>query len=392
MRTAALALTLALLALPAVAQVEVATLAPPDYFSLGDRDSGMPADLWRGTSPALAHDLIPLIGKKPLSPASATLARRVLGAGVAGPEGAGRDPDVAAARVQALLALGQSRTAWAAVERAPGVPANPDLAQAGAEAALVNGQDDFACKVSDQLTVGRGEIYWLRLRAWCQARAGQADAAQLTFTLAGEKAKDAVYARLMGAMLAGAGDPGAASLRNGLEYSLSRRLALDLEAAKATASPAVAGALWPLAPAYETDEATVARSLIVSAVTTPTLLDALFNEADAATPKARPILIGRLLLLEAMGATPTIEARARLARADAGKSAAAPTLLLALDRAANLGLKGETALIALAIASDAGAAGPAALDRARIVAALRRVGLTDDAQAIAIEGLLVPAK
>jgi hypothetical protein len=196
----------------------------------------------------------------------------------------------------------------------------------------------------------------------------------------------------MGAMLAGAGDPGAASLRNGLEYSLSRRLALDLEAAKATASPAVAGALWPLAPAYETDEATVARSLIVSAATTSTLLDALLNEADAATPKARPILIGRLLLLEAMGATPTIEARARLARADAGKSAAAPTLLLALDRAANLGLKGETALIALAIASDAGAAGPAALDRARIVAALRRVGLTDDAQAIAIEGLLVPAK
>lgn len=392
MRPLLIAAALALLALPAVAQVEVATLAPPDYFSLGDRDSGMPADLWRGTSPALAHDLIPLIGKKPLSPASATLARRVLGAGVAGPEGAGRDPDVAAARVQALLALGQSRTAWAAVERAPGVPANPDLAQAGAEAALVNGQDDFACKVSDQLTVGRGEIYWLRLRAWCQARAGQADAAQLTFTLAGEKAKDAVYARLMGAMLAGAGDPGAASLRNGLEYSLSRRLALDLEAAKATASPAVAGALWPLAPAYETDEATVARSLIVSAVTTPTLLDALFNEADAAPPKARPILIGRLLLLEAMGATPTIEARARLTRADAGKSAAAPTLLLALDRAANLGLKGETALIALAIASDAGAAGPAALDRARIVAALRRVGLTDDAQAIAIEGLLVPAK
>ena len=63
-------------------------------------------------------------------------------------------------------------------------------------------------------------------------------------------------------------------------------------------------------------------------------------------------------------------------------------LLLALDRAASLGLKGETALIALAIASDAGAPGPGALDRARIVAALRRVGLTDAAQAFAVEGLL----
>lgn len=392
MRPLVIAAALALLAAPVAAQVEVATLAAPDYFSLGDRDSGMPADLWRGTSPAMARNLIPLIGRKPLSPASTGLARRVLGAGVAGPEGAGRDPEVAAARVQALLTLGESGVAWAAVERAPGVPANANLAQAGAEAALVAGQDDYACKVSDELTVGRGEVYWLRLRAYCQARAGQADAAQLTFTLAGEKARDAIYSRLMGAMLAGVGDPGAASLRNGLEYSLSRRLALDLEAVKATASPAVAGALWPPAPAYETEDVTVARSLIASAATTPALLDALLDEADAATPKARPVLIGRILLLEAMGATPTVEARARLARVDAGKSAASPALLLALDRAANLGLKGETALIALAISSDAGAAGPAALDRARIVAALRRVGLADDAQTIAIEGLLVPAR
>lgn len=390
MRTAALALTLALLAVPAMAQVEVATLAAPDYFSLGDRDGGMPADLWRGTSPAIARDLIPGIGRKPLSPAAATLARRVLGAGVGGPEGAGRDPDVAAARVQALLALGQSRTAWAAVERAPGVPANLALAQAAAEAALVNGQDDFACRVSDQLTVGRGDIYWLRLRAWCQARAGQADAAQLTFTLAGEKARDPVHARLMGALLAGAGDPGAASLRNGLELALSRHLALDLEAARPTASAAIAGVLWPAPGGYETEGAAAARSLIASAGTTPGLFDALLNDADAATPKARPALIGRILLLEAMGGQPGPAARARLARADAGKGAASPALLLAMDRAAALGLKGETALVVLAIAADAGPQGPPPLDRARIVSALRRAGLDDDAMTFAVEGLLAP--
>ncbi|MFA7264431.1 MAG: hypothetical protein WC068_15535 [Caulobacter sp.] len=388
MRTAALALTLALLAAPATAQVEVAPLAAPDYFSLGDRESGLPADLWAGTSPAVARDIIPLIGRKPLSPAAAGLARRVLGAGVAGPESAGRDPDVAAARVQALLALGDPATAWAAVERAPNVPTNAGLAQAAAEAALVVGQDDAACRLSDQLTVGRGEIYWLRLRAFCQARAGQTDAAQLTLTLASEKARDPVYSRLMNALLAGAGDPGAASLRNGLDYALSRRLALDLQAARATASPAVAATLWPAPPVLDTEAETVARSMIASAATTPALIDALLDEADAAPPKARPGLIGRILLLEAMGASPGPDARARLARADAGKGAASPLLLLALDRAASLGLKGETALIALAIASDSGAPGPGTLDRARIVAALRRVGLTDAAQAFAVEGLL----
>ncbi|MBI5941619.1 MAG: hypothetical protein HY859_14470 [Caulobacterales bacterium] len=391
MRPLLIAAALALLAVPATAQVEVTTLAAPDYFSLGDRTSGIGSDFWLRTSPELAREVIGTVGRKPLSPAFAALGRLAIGAGVPGPEGVGRDPEVAAARVQALLRLGAPQTAWAAVERAPGVGGNLALAEAAAEAALIAGQDDYACKVSDQLTVGRGEIYWLRLRAYCQARTGQADAAQLTFTLAGEKAKDAVYARLMGATLAVVGDHGAASLRNGLDLALSRRLTLDLQAARATASPAVAAALWPAEAAYETEGATVARSLIASAATTPTLIDTLLAEAEAATPKARPILIGRILLLEATGATPTIEARARLAKADAGRSAAGPTLLLALDRAANLGLKGETALIALAIASDAGAAGPAALDRARIVAALRRVGLAADAQTIAIEGLLVPA-
>lgn len=377
---------------PAVAQVEVSTLAAPDYFSLGDRDSGLPADFWAGTSPALMRDVLPQIGRKPLSPAATTFAGWVLGAGVSGPEGAGRDPEVAAARVQALLALGQSRTAWAAVERATNVTTNAALAQAAAEAALVNAQDEAACRISDQLTVNRGELYWLRLRAFCQAVTGQADAAQLTFTLAGERAKDPVYARLMGALLAGAGDPGAASLRNGLDYALSRRLALDPQAAKATASPAVAALLWPAAPAPDSEAVTVARSLIASATTTPALFDSLLDEADAATPKARPGLIGRILLLEAMGGQPGADARARLAKADAGRGAASPTLLLALDRAAGPGLKGETALVVMAIASDAGAAGPAAVDRARIIAALRRVGLASAAEAFAIEGLSAPAR
>ena len=392
MRIVTFAAAIALLAAPAAAQVAVSSLAPPDYFSLGDRESGMPQDLWAGTSAQVTREMLPLVGRKPLSPAATALAISVLGAGVAGPEGAGRDPDVAAARVLALLALGDGRTAWAAVERAPNVPTNADLAQAAAEAALIAGQDDVACRVSDQLTVGRGELYWLRLRAYCQARAGQTDAAQLTFTLAGEKGRDPVYARLMGAILAGAGDPGAASLRNGLEFALSRRLALDLQAARTGASPAVAAALWPATPMYETEEATVARSLIASAATTPRLFDMLLDEADAATPKARPVLVGRILLLEAMGGQPGPEARARLARADAGKSVASPMLLLALDRAAGQGLKGEATLLALAIASETGSAGPPPLDRARIVGALRRVGLADAAQAFAIEGLLVPAK
>jgi hypothetical protein len=111
---------------------------------------------------------------------------------------------------------------------------------ASAEAALITGDDDKACRIQDALTVDRGSPYWLRLRAFCQLKAGQTDAAQLTFQLAQSATKDADYARLMGAALAGT-PPGLANLKTGVNYALSRRLNLDIQTAgaMASASPAL---------------------------------------------------------------------------------------------------------------------------------------------------------
>ncbi|MFN9926095.1 MAG: hypothetical protein ACK53I_04050, partial [Phenylobacterium sp.] len=101
------------------------------------------------------------------------------------------------------------------------------------------------CAIAQNLGAGRGETYWLRLRAFCQIEAGQTAQAQLTFDLAQTQARDAVYGRLMAAKLTGSA-PGAASLRNGLDLALSRALALDL--APARPSPAVAAALTGAEP------------------------------------------------------------------------------------------------------------------------------------------------
>jgi hypothetical protein len=46
------------------------------------------------------------------------------------------------------------------------------------------------------------------------------------------------------------------------------------------------------------------------------------------------------------------------------------------------------ALLALWVSADAGAGGPGPVDRARLVAALSKVGLDADARALAVEGLL----
>lgn len=368
---------------PAAAQVEVTSLAAPDYFSQGARDTGMPSDLWRGTSPAVAASIIPAIGRKPLSPAARDLARKLLATAAVGPDGAGREPDVAAARIQALLALGSPGDAWAAADRAGNLPTNPALAEAVAETALIVGEDDRACRIADDLSVGRGEVYWLRLRAYCQARAGQHDAAQLTLTLASEKQRDPTVSRLIGAMISGVGDPGAASARNGLEFSLSRRLALDLAAIR-SAPPAIMTAIAGGPPLIVTSPPTLAQRFVQPEGRTAEL-DALLREAASADPKVSVRYQSAALVAVALGAAPTPDQRAALAAYQVQPGLASPARLTALSLAADAEAKGEVALQVLAIVAEADGKPLRPADSAAIVAALRRVGFADHAIAFAGE-------
>ena len=68
------------IAAPALAQVQVQPLAAPDLFSVSAGPSDLPADLWQGSSLALARTVIPLLGQAPLSPAAAGLAHHLLAA------------------------------------------------------------------------------------------------------------------------------------------------------------------------------------------------------------------------------------------------------------------------------------------------------------------------
>ena len=393
-----LALLLALLLAGSVARaaaqgVEVSTLTAPDAFTTPGRDTGLPATLWRGASVQTARTVLPLLASKTLSPAAAALARRVLATGAPGPQGAGSDPVLAGARANALLAQGDARAAAAILLRAPGIERSPELARAAAESALLTGDDARACTVAEGLGSGRDETYWLRLRAYCQAIAGHPDQAQLTFDLAQAQAKDAVFGRLMVAKLAGAGNPGPASLRNGLDYALSRSLGLDLRAAKPAF--AVAAALSPGGPA---------GSALDAAGASPDLAPL----ADAIA-KGKPLLYGQFM--ELMNAAQTGDAKTRSRNHAAlllelaleppstvtrdlmtvigvpeGRSSVGRNL--ALDQAADQKLMGEAALLALWTCAEAGAAGPAIGDRVRIVRALHAVGLDADARAFALEGLI----
>ena len=376
---------------PAQAQVQVTELAAPDAFSTAGRETGLPSELWRGTPVELARVVLPLMATKPLSPAAAQLARRVLATGAPGPEGTTADGRLTGGRASALIALGDVVAAARILERAPGLERSADLSRAAAEMALLTGEVARACAISDALTEGRGEIYWLRLRAFCQVEAGRVDQAHLTFDLAQTQARDVIYGRFMSARLGG-GAPGAAALRNGLDLALSRSLKLDLAVAKPAS--AVASALSgqdPVPPVFDV----AAIDLVIGGLGA-SLRDGLPPEAGVsalvaaatdADPKTRARLQGAALLLTAFSTAPTGPDRTRLAgfAIPEGKSPAGRNVALAA--AAEGRRMGEVALLTLWICADAGASGPGVADRARIVGALARVGLVEDAQAFALEGL-----
>jgi len=378
--------------------VEVTTLAAPDAFTTPGRDTGLPQTLWRGASVKTARTVLPLLAAKPLSPAAAALARRVLATGApgpreAGPQGAGTDAALAAARASALLAQGDAKAAAAILARAPGIDRNPDLAHAAAESALLAGDEGRACAVAQGLGSGRDEIYWLRLRTFCQAAAGHTDQAQLTFDLAQAQAKDAVFGRLMGAKLAGAGAPGAASLRNGLDLALSRSLGLDLAAAKP--SPEVAAALSGGDPAAGVDLSGVAPDLadLAKAIAANQPMGSgvfmtAISEIAQTGPKAAARGQAAIMLAFALDDLASIEARDQLGTFTVGEGRAPLGRDLALDAAGRQKLMGEAALLSLWTCAEAGPSGLAIGDRVRIVRALHLAGLEADARAFALEGLL----
>jgi len=378
------------------AGVEVAPLAAPDAFSTPGRDTGLPQSLWRGASGDTLATVLPKLAARPLNPAAAALARRLLATGAPGPEGLGPDPATLTARAKALTALGEPKAAAAILARAPGLDRNAELSQAAAESALLSGDDASACAVAEALTVGRSDVYWLRLRAYCQATGGHADQAQLTFDLAQAQAKDPIYARLMGSKLAAAGDPGAASLRNGLDYALSRSLGLDLSAAKASPDVAVAIAApgtaaaepsWTI-PDGGSDALAAARALAAGAALPPELETRLLDAAvKAEGPLRAPAQAGALYVAAYAGAA-TPDLRGRLAALAVPEGHTPAGRNLALTQAGEGKLMGETAMLALWACAEAGPGGLAPAERARIIQALRAAGLDADARNFAVEGLL----
>jgi hypothetical protein len=370
----------------AFAQVQVQQLAAPDLFSIGTGSSDLPADLWQGSSPALLRTMLPILAQKPLSPAAAALARHLLSAAGNAPEGVGDDPQMAGERAQALLRLGDAAAVETIADHTPQLAQKPDLARAAAEAALIRGEEDKACGLGDSLVTGREGVFWLRLRAFCQARAGQAAPAQLTLDLVQQQAHSPDYDRLMAALLSSATNAMPA-LDDALDFAISKRVSNDWASALASAPAAIAVAVArdASAPAPARLEAAARAARLgfptpeAYAAVTPLPADLASADQPGATGEAALVALAGatndlslkesavLALLKRAGNAAEFQALARLsAPAIAQVMAAHPVLRDPVQFAAAAAAAGDvaTAKAARAEVGQGGAAAPNPVDLA----------------------------
>jgi hypothetical protein len=233
----------------------------------------------------------------------------------------------------------------------------------------------------------------------------------------------------MGAKLAAPATPPAASLRNGLDLALSKDLGLDLAAAKP--SPAVAAALaagaptagptWTAPPVPGEAGAALAALASGDAAHAGQIRASLTQDQPGASPLDLAVLDAALAVAGGKADGPTLSRLVELAergkarrgpgprpppccsplrerrsirrrgpRSRASRSTARPRRPgpSCWTRRPRPSAPGETAIVALWIAAEAGVAGPGPGDRARIVRALRAAGLEADARNFALEGLL----
>lgn len=197
MKTLLLTTVFAFLPTFALAQsIETGQLGEAQAYDAGvidARTGGLDAALWQGTS---AKTAVRLMKKLPLSSdkniVQDMIEAVVLSAGVP-PEGDTSEYDQT--RLKTVMAMGDKAALDNLATRNPEIRRDPkvrtDLALAGGDVAA-------ACQIADNITEGRGEPHWAKLRAFCHVEREEISAAELTTELLqGSGYEDAAYFGLM---------------------------------------------------------------------------------------------------------------------------------------------------------------------------------------------------
>ncbi len=311
--------------------IRVDTLPQVDWDSVGTlspEQGGLGPQMWAGSSRAFIESMVAEVPSRPASAAMRGLLRRVLLTPAAVPPltpgGTSKPGDLLAARAAQLLMLGDLEGTSALVNAAPPGTEHSALRRVQVEAELSQNNNARACSAANQAIMVRASAYWQKVVAFCQVLAGDRLRGGLALTILRESGEqDAVFFRLMDALIAGDDQPVA---------SMPKPTALHLAIARAAKSQLPADTVSTDDPAMLRVLATAPNLKIESrleAAERAAALGALninalrqlyaaypFSDDDLRDPLARsaslPSAVGRALLYRtaALQTVPTAQAEA----------------------------------------------------------------------------------
>lgn len=327
-----------------VQEEELRQLDAWSVSALSRADGALTPDLWSRSDPAFLASLFDRLPAVYESPATLTLARRVLFSGGDAPRG---DASLAARkRFEALGKMGAADELAVMAAGSGAAQTDPGIAMFAAQAELARGRRPEACARGRAANAGENTPpFLLRLRAYCAAVTGDRAAADLALELArAQNAADAWYTGAVAAAGGAAGArPPAARYGNSLDAALS-----------------IAGGLRP-GPNPLNDSSTLALVALARAENAPQP-----QRAQAAALAFR------------RGALSVQEARTILAATPAEISSALPPIVTALR-----GVTAANAMPSDAASAPAGASPVELAKAAAIAEALRSAGAPADFHAVA---------
>ena len=170
-------------------KVQVQSLGAVEPFQVGARGNiafAVSTRQWRAANARVAAQLISSLPEAGASPLLNQLVTSVLLSPSEPPPGGKADAALASLRLGSVYRMGQLEAVIDLAERSPGGLSDPENAAIATRAFLALGRDGRACETASRLKTGRAAVFWLKVRAFCQARRGHAAAAQLSADLAME--------------------------------------------------------------------------------------------------------------------------------------------------------------------------------------------------------------
>ncbi|MAW81028.1 MAG: hypothetical protein CMI63_12390 [Parvularcula sp.] len=209
--------------------VETAPL-PTDAFAIGgleEGERGLPASLWSNADPRTLDFLLSHVPARPATPSLGKAMRRTLLS--AGEKPVGADASLGGKKLLALAQAGFIDEARTIASLATSGRNDLVVAEADATLSLLTGDAESACRRGAGLSGGRDAIFWVRLRAFCYARAGELDAFDLTMNLLRERgALSSTDEALFFAAAAGKPPKDAPPIETALQYAALKVSGLEM--------------------------------------------------------------------------------------------------------------------------------------------------------------------